>query len=59
MKRKKLINIIKFISNFTILFASAIIKDKYNINFWVYLCVTVILVVAVDVLFEKHIKEKS
>lgn len=59
MSRKKLITIIKFILIFTILFASTIIKDKYNINLGIYLCVAVPLVVLVDVLAEKLIKNNG
>jgi uncharacterized protein (DUF983 family) len=59
MKRKSITSIIKFIWTVAILSTSLTLKDKYDLNFWIYFCVTVPLMVAGDMLIEKLIKSNN
>lgn len=59
MERKSISSIIKFIWTFTVLFTSLTLKDKCDLNFWIYFCVTVPIMVAGDMLIEKFAKSNN
>ncbi|MCY6485440.1 hypothetical protein OW763_13985 [Clostridium aestuarii] len=53
---KKIFSIIKFAWNFVGLFISLIIKDIYNLNFWIYMCLTVPFLMIGFILINKFIE---